>query len=329
MKNNNLHIDTAAIARFFAGEASSSERERVLLWKDESPENKMQFDDFQEVWSIMDKTSPQSNINIDAEWKILQSTLKQSDKAITRTFTLRPILRIAASILIIIGLSYSGWLFYNNKSVQSPIAETNSITLPDGSLVTLNAASKLTYTKVGWDKRRVVSLNGEAFFEVTKNPRIPFIIRANGAEVKVLGTSFNVKAYKNDSIVEVTVKEGVVSVYEHRREDKNLIITKGEKAIFNNIEKTIIKQTNEDKNVIAWKTRTMVFENDSLQDVVKTLQNVYHIGILIQSPEIKHCTITTIFDNKDIETVMKVLKSTLDVTIEVRDEKIFIRGKGC
>ncbi len=329
MKNDQLHIDPAVITRFLSGETTPDEQQRLLQWKEASPENRKQFDDFHEVWLIMDKTSLKQDIDIDSEWNYLQATLQESEKPKSKGIFFNPFMRIAASIIIIIGLSFAGWTFFNHKSIKSPLAETNHLTLPDGSNVTLNANSKLTYNKSGWLKTRVVSLKGEAFFEVMKNPAVPFIIRLDGADVKVLGTSFNVKAYAEADKIEVTVSEGTVSVYDHQQQDKKVVVTRGERAIFSKVDRVVEKQNNEDHNFIAWKTRTMVFENESLPEIIKTLRSVYHKDIVIQSSELNHCTITTIFDNKDLTTVLKVLKSTLDITIEEKDGRIIIKGKGC
>jgi ferric-dicitrate binding protein FerR (iron transport regulator) len=329
MNNDNLHIDPALIARFLSGDISSEEHRQVLLWKESSPENRKQFDDFQEVWLMMDKTAPDHDIDIDAEWNHLQNTLHTTGKSTTKTISFRTVLSIAASVLVIIGLSFAGWMIYNHKSIESPIADTNHLILPDGSHVTLNAGSKLTYIRSGWQKSRIVSLEGEAFFEVTKNPKLPFVIRLGSADVKVLGTSFNVKAYTESENIEVTVAEGTVSVFNHQQVNKKVIVTRGEKAIFTKSSGEVIKKSNEDQNFIAWKTKLMRFENDSLPGIIKTLRSVYHRDIILQGKELNHCTITTTFDNKDLETVLRVLKSTLDISIEEKDGRILINGKGC
>lgn len=329
MNNDQLHIDPAVITRFLSGETPPDEQQRLLQWREASPENCKQFDDFHEVWLMMDKTSLQQDINIDSEWNYLQTTLQESEKPKSIEIFFNSFIRIAASIIIIIGFSFAGWAFFNHISIESPLAETNHLILPDGSHVTLNANSKLTYNKSGWLKTRIVTLKGEAFFEVMKNPAVPFIIRLDGADVKVLGTSFNVKAYAEADNIEVTVSEGTVSVYDHQQQDKKVVVTRGEKAVFSKVDKEVEKQNNEDHNFIAWKTGIMVFENDSLSGIIKTLRSVYHKDIVIQSSELNHCTITTIFDNKDLNTVLKVLKSTLDITIEEKDGRIIIKGKGC
>jgi ferric-dicitrate binding protein FerR (iron transport regulator) len=151
----------------------------------------------------------------------------------------------------------------------------------------------------------------------------------NKAEVKVLGTSFNVKAYKGMDKIEITVAEGKVSVYEKNQPQKKVIAIAGEKAEYIKLQKAIKKTENKDRNFNSWKTRTIVFENDSLHAIVNTLSNVYHTSIVLQNQEIKDCTITTRFENKELETVFEVLESTLDIKIEEEGDTYYISGSGC
>jgi transmembrane sensor len=330
MNEDNNHIEIDLLTRYLAGEANQEEQISVRLWTEASDTNKKQYDELKEVWAAMDKTSAHQNIDIDAEWtNHIQTYNPELSKPKSKTITLLTIFKVAASILLLIGFSYAGWIFMSQKSIKTNITETNEIVLADGSKVTINAKSKLTYPKNFGEKSRIVALEGEAFFEVKKNPALPFIIKLDGVEVKVLGTSFNVKAYKNMDKIEVTVAEGKVTLYEKGNEEKKVVVIKGEKAIYYKPQKVVQKNMNDDRNFMAWKTRLMVFENDSLSVITKTLGSVYHKNFIIRNPNLNHCPVTTIFDNKDIQTVINVLKSTLDITVEEKDDTIIINGKGC
>lgn len=329
MENNNIHINIDLLVRFFADEVSPAEREQVLNWKEASTENKKQFEELWIVWQTMDKTSMQNEINIEAEWNHLQSTIDQKSNHKTRSISLSGVLRIAAAIFIAFGLFYYGLNLLSGNSVKTNSTETREIILSDGSRVTLNAGSKLSYKRNFGKELRIVSLQGEAFFEVQKNPDRPFIVQLGDAEIKVLGTSFNVKAYKNENKIEVTVAEGLVSLYDKNMEQKKVLAAKGEKAVFNKQQKIIKKQINEDRNYISWKTRIIVFDNENLTNIASALENVYHKDIILQNSALNNCTVTTKFENKDLDTVLKVLKSTLDIHIEEKEGKIIISGEGC
>jgi ferric-dicitrate binding protein FerR (iron transport regulator) len=329
MNEDNKHIEIDLLTRNLAGETNRKEQEYVKQWKDASDTNKQLYDELMAVWLAMDKTALHHNIDIDAEWNRHVTTFIPSIQRTHKSVSLTTVFKIAASILLIIGFSYFGWNYLSQKSIKTNMAETNAIVLPDGSRVTINAGSKLTYKKNFGKELRIVTLEGEAFFEVMKNPQVPFIIKLDGAEVKVLGTSFNIKAYKEMDKIEVTVAEGKVTLYEKGQELKKVMVITGEKAIYNKQLKVVQKQLNDDRNFIAWKTRSIIFENDSLSIIAKTLSNVYHKNIIVQNPKLNRCTVTTRFDNKDLQTVLNVLKSTLDIIIEEKDGTIYIKGKGC
>jgi transmembrane sensor len=329
MDKINQHIDFSLLVRFFAEEIFPEERKLVLDWKEALPENEKQFKELQDVWLAMDKTSAQKAINIDVEWEHLKQQLTKTSITKTRKFTPAFFVRIAAAIFLAIGLFYFGLEILSQKTVKTNNTETCEVILPDGSRVTLNAGSKLTYQRSFSKERRIVSLQGEAFFEVAKNPKRPFIIQLGEAEIKVLGTSFNVKAYKNADKIEVIVAEGLVSLYEKNREEKKVLAGKGERAVYNKEQKIVKKQLNEDFNYISWKTRDIIFNNESLTKIVETLSNVYHKEIVLKNSALNNCTVTTKFENKDLDTVLNVLRSTLDIQIEETDKQVIISGNGC
>jgi transmembrane sensor len=323
------HIDIDLLTRYFSGESTAEEKEIVVKWKEASPENNDLYTELEKVWLAMDQTSPEHNMDIDLEWENhIQEYNPFIQKPLKISF-INTTLRIAASILVILAFSYGGWRFISQKSVTTGLAETSQITLPDGTHITLNADSKLIYPKNYGKKNREVNLQGEAYFEVKKNPQMPFIIRLEGAEVKVLGTSFNVKAYKSYSNIEVTVTEGKVCVYKKGLEQERVVITKGEQVIYHKQSQILQKQDNANRNFISWKTHTMIFENDSLSNIVRTLNSVYHKDFIIQNTQLNNCTVTTRFENKDLTSVLKILQSTLDISFEEKEGKIVIKGKGC
>jgi ferric-dicitrate binding protein FerR (iron transport regulator) len=329
MEARHQNINMERLVRILSGEASSLELEQHREWLLTSEENRNTFSELQSVWQSMDKTSALNDIDIEAEWFKLKSEAGINSDTAFRKIILKPIFRIAASVLIVVGLSIAGWLDLSPNSISTGIAETREIILPDGSQVSLNASSGLQYNRnFGKDGRRV-KLTGEAYFRITKNPNSPFIISVNENEIKVLGTEFNVRSYKDNGMVEVTVEEGIVSFYRKKEEDHKLILKKGDKAGYNRALQSFSKEVNMDRNFISWKTRLIIFDSDSLLNVVKTLENVYHRQIEIENPAMKSCTITTSFNNKDFPTVLKILENTLGITSEEKHGRIILKGRGC
>jgi ferric-dicitrate binding protein FerR (iron transport regulator) len=317
------------LTRFLAGELGIEEQKLVKEWIDSSDKNRNEFDELQNAWNAVDKTSKKQEINTEKEWKYHQRFIQPADKKRT-SILLNTVIRIAAAIIIGIGVTLIAIKYNSQYSVKTKIAETTEIELPDGSKVTLNAGSKISYNKKNYGKEdRVLQLRGEGYFVVEKDFDRPFIIQLDKAEVKVLGTSFNVRAYKKLDAIEVTVSEGKVSLYDKTVKQKQVIATKGEKAEFDKQLEVVKKYPNTDRNYKSWKTRNIVFQNDSLSVIIGTLENVYHKNIILENSELNGCTITTSFENEDLSTVLKVLQSTLDLDIREEKNEIIISGEGC
>jgi transmembrane sensor len=329
MDKEKENIDIRLITLYLSGEANPEEIERLQLWKNASADNLAEYNDFVSVWGKLGNTSADKNIDIEKEWNIHQNVYLPHQQPKNVVFIFRPFMKVAASILFIIGSSIAAWFYFSDTTINTDVAELHEVVLSDSSIVTLNANSKLTYSSDFGTKNRLVYLKGEAFFKVRKNAKLPFQIKTGSAEIRVLGTSFNVKAYSGMNNIEVTVAEGRVGVFAKNITKEPVVITSGQKAFYNVLTDSIIFHENENKNFIAWKTKSMVFENDSLPYVIKTIGEVYHVDIAIETKALNQCTITTKFDNNDLPSVLKILKSTLNIAIEVRDNKIFIRGKAC
>ncbi|MGD2034685.1 MAG: FecR domain-containing protein [Bacteroidales bacterium] len=329
MKKKDEHIDFVLLTKFLAGEAGSEEQAKVRKWISASGENRREFELLQKSWNLTEKTDPVSEINIDREWEHHRAILYASGRT-GRKLYLKALVRIAAAIIIGVGLILAGIKYSRQYAVKTKYAETTKIELPDGSVVTLNAGSRLTYSKNNFGKEnRTVNLRGEAYFEVEKDIDRPFIIRLDKAEIRVLGTAFNVRAYRKMDAIEVTVSEGKVSLYDKDVKHKKVIAVTGEKAEFDKQLNIVKKYQNTDRNYISWKTRNMVFHNDSLGIVTGILENVYHKEIVLEGQGLGNCTFTTSFENEDLQTVLKVLESTLDLEIREDRNKIIISGEGC
>lgn len=328
MNANDKHIDFDLVTRYLANELSPQEASSVEAWVNASDDNREQFEELKKIWDTTAITRANRSINIDKEWDYLQRKLGHK-KTRTGQQGLKILFRIAALLVIAFGTVFITRNFISEKTIRTGLAETQEVMLPDGSKVTLNANSKLKYKRKFVQDKRLLSLQGEAFFEVQKNPDVPFVISVNEAEIKVLGTSFNVRAYRSMDNIEVTVKEGLVSLYEKQQEQKKVLASAGEKAEYHKDLKIVKKRLNQNKNYNAWKTRIMVFESDSLAGVAETIGRVYHTKVILDNPDLNNCTITTTFENKDLNTVLKVLESTLDISVEQNKDKIVLKGDGC
>ncbi|WP_372645909.1 FecR family protein [Ancylomarina sp.] len=246
--------------------------------------------------------------------------------SISRPSPLKAFFRLAASIIILFGIgllvqtTYTH--LYPNKTFVCEINEANkSITLDDGSVITLNSNSKLIYPRKFKTNERRVKLIGEAFFNIAKNPNKAFIINAKDAEVKVLGTSFNINAATNR--VEVLVKTGKVQFSSINKPDNKLILISGDFASLKEsiLEKTIIR----DDNYLSWKTRQMVFRDTKLNEVAKVLNRTYQVQIRFQEAELKDLALNSDFDHEPLDNILNYMCAPFNLVYEKNGNQILIK----
>lgn len=245
---------------------------------------------------------------------------------IYKTSSLKMFMRVAAMILVVFGLgllAHTTYItVYPNKSFVCELNEAGkTITLADGSTITLNSNSKLIYPrKFDKDERRV-ELIGEAFFDIVKNPNKAFIIKAKEAEIKVLGTSFNINAA--DDKVEVLVKTGKVQFSSIIAPEKKLILTPGDFAIFK--ESSLEKAISLDDNYMSWKTRQMIFRNTKLHEVARVLNRTYQIQIIFQEAEIENLALNSTFDHEPLDNILNYMCSPFNLVYEKKGNQILIK----
>lgn len=166
----------------------------------------------------------------------------------------------------------------DSNVVSIPIGGTYRVTLPDGTRVWLNAASKLKYPVIFAGDTRTVELDGEAYFEVVTNKKHPFIVIAGDTETKVTGTTFNITAYKEDDGVVTTLLDGEVYVYKNENELK---LMPGEQSISSK-NKPFSKRKADVEAVVGWKNGYFIFDDQDIETVLKNIARWYNVEIYIQ-----------------------------------------------
>ena len=266
---------------------------------------------------------------VEEAWEKVESQIHQSTSAkqtIIRKLKHHPIYRLAAAIIIVALLLVSGYEVITNYRASSQMLEIsastqvlNKFTLPDGSLVSLNSDTKIRYPRKFGRKTREVNIIGEAFFEVKPNKDQPFIIHAGKAQIKVVGTSFNVSAYPDKKLVEVIVETGKVQVLNKMADSiksEALILTSGDKGTLIYSNNTLNKTTNSDPNFIAWKTHNLNFKATSLKEVIEELQNVYKVKISLDDAKLNELLLTAQFNNYSLDFILKVIETTFKIEVQ-------------
>jgi transmembrane sensor len=273
-------------------------------------------------------------------WYKVQSRIhRQSAPQISkvRKLILNPFFRIAAAVLFAATLLVSGYEMYFNNPESKTMMEISatdqilkSFTLPDGTVVSLNSDTKINYPKQFAANTREVTIEGEAFFQVKPNKSKPFIIHAGNAQIKVLGTSFNVNAYPAAKTLEVIVETGRVQVLNKTalsKENNELILTPGEKGTMDYLGNFLIKSTNQNPNFLAWKTRKLVFKATLLSEVVENLQKVYKVNIRLADPKLNGLLLTAQFNDYPLDFILKVIETTFKIEVQQDNGQYILKAR--
>ncbi len=207
--------------------------------------------------------------------------------------------RVAAVALITLGISaLSIYIYQRNTSdwlqdkalchMEVPLGSQTKLTLPDGTVVRLNSGSTLQYAaSFQTGKTREVYLQGEGYFEVEKNPQKPFIVHANELDVKVLGTTFNVRGYEEDTQIKVSLLEGEVNVYALDNPNKIIALKPGEQATYNKQSKGISLSHADVWQTTQWTTGRLSFVNARIPEILKEVERRYDVKFHIQSKQME------------------------------------------
>lgn len=335
MNTNHSDNNEDLLGKYLAQETEAHENALIEKWLQENEENQKELKDYAFIWDKTGgfKEDKTKLVDVDAAWLKVKSRidspkepkvihLKPAPKQ-SRFFTIG----IAASVTILLSVGILFYIFKNSspeifslKTTQNTLEQV----LPDGSIVFLNANTTFTYPEDFNGDMREVSLSGEAFFNIKRDETKPFIIHANGSDVRVLGTSFNVRAYNKN--VEVSVETGKV---QFKNKKKSTLLIAGEHATFEAESDTIKKQTALDKNAFAYKTKVFIFENSSLEHIAKVLAEGYQVNISLNNNRIKSCRLTTKFDNETLPNALNIIAETLNLTVSSKGEKYVLDGEGC
>ncbi|MDN5212652.1 FecR domain-containing protein [Fulvivirgaceae bacterium BMA12] len=209
-----------------------------------------------------------------------------------------------------------------------------TITLMDGSTVLLNSGSRLIYPKL-FGNTREVTLEGEAFFMVSRNEQKPFIIKSGELTTTVLGTSFNIKAFQNENI-EVTVATGKVKVSHDNEEaarqvgqSAELVLTPNQQAIYNIADSRLNKEQINAERHLAWREGVLKFDNLRFEEAVKMLERWYGVSITLENRQIGDCIIIGEFQNQSLHKVLRAVELALGIDYEFGSDGVVINGEGC
>ncbi|MDH6304805.1 ferric-dicitrate binding protein FerR (iron transport regulator) [Parabacteroides sp. PF5-5] len=314
-----MTISEDILIKYIDNTLSVEEKASVEAWLATSPENRKILEQMYFTMQLTERLKVMKAVDVDKAFA--QFKKKKDDERQKGKFSLGALrlgLQRIAAILIIPLLVLTGYLLLRTDGERMQMVEmttspgvVSTFNLPDGSKVWLNGGSSLKYASNFGKENRFVELSGESYFKVAKDANKPFIVSVNPSyKVKVLGTSFNVSAYEEDDIIETTLIEGSVNIEIQSENGKNTIcqLKPSERAEFQKSDKRLdVKKVNTDAG-IGWVNGEIVFRQEPMTKVLKTLGRHYNVQFEVKDPEVMDAVITARFKDEELTQVMEYLK---------------------
>ena len=272
-------------------ESATPEQEKALdQWLQLSKENRDEFDRIKTLWSKSGSIKHLGLVNKNRDWHSVKTKVGFKQGLGFRKWA------IAASIVLIVSVAATLQYFNARPTVYQAGDKIMTVTLADGSDIVLNKASSLSVSSKFGETTRSVSLTGEAFFEITKDPAHPFHIEAQNTHTQVLGTAFNIDT--DDGETTIQVDHGLVKF---STETGNIKLSKGmgARAGLNNL----ITELPSNPNAFAWRTGILTFSNSPLTNAVAVIADHFDLEITLSTTD--NLSITSTFDNQEVQEVLE------------------------
>ena len=300
-------MEKETLYKFFDGKASREEKESVRIWLESSPENEQELFKEREFFDAM---------ILSGSTKV--AGMEKKSRPFYRTVLLEAI-KIAAVFAITVA---SGTYFY--KSEICKIGEAmNTITLPDGTNVWLNARSEMRYPAVFTGNKREITLDGEAYFEVTHNEDKPFVVQTNKCNVEVLGTKFNVEAYSDSEDFCTSLIEGSVRVSDKGNPSETVLLSPNHMVSLENGQLSTSPIL--DFDVFRWKEGLICFRNMNFEQLMLRFEKCYGVRIVVENKHLVNYICSGKFRISDgIDNALRILQKDAKYSFERNNDESVI-----
>lgn len=302
-------------------------------WVAASAENAQLFERIREVWFSM--SAANRNLVFDSQ-KGYEKFMKRVRRAQRNSLRRRviPFVRYAAAAVVAVVLLVASYVGGRNHIADSfaeivteaPLGSTTEVVLPDGSVVVLNAGSRLVYSQGFGVINRDINLVGEGYFEVAHNREIPFVVESEHMRIKVLGTKFNVCDYYGDSEATVALVDGSVDVT-NLYDNIHVELSPDTRAVINNQSQAMSVHKTSAKDNAQWCDGILFFDEESLADIARELERCYGVIITIENPKLREYEFYGKLASRQltITEVLEILSSAGEVEYSMEGNHITLR----
>lgn len=330
MENEELSAFEIAglIVQQLHGKISKSDRLKLDRWRTRDARNQLLYKE------LSDNTNREVGLHqlanfdtgkaFDRLTRRIELPIEMTDNHRVRRLLLR--WSVAASVLIMLAILFLFRGFESPKllTARAPMGKMIQLTLPDNSKVWLNAGTTLQYPDRFTGQRRLINLTeGEAFFDVVHDPDKPFVIQTANGNISVLGTSFDVNAYKNDSEEKVTVQTGKVGLQIPGSSVSEFVLP-GERLTIKKAGNAILKSKIRIEDIAAWREQRLIFDDQPLSDVIHSLERKYNVIFRIENRQVLTQRLTMHLNNQPLTDVLTAISFSSHLKFKEINEKLIV-----
>lgn len=322
------------LTRYLNGDASPEEGKTLLTWLTDpgTQEEKKLYD--RQKWE--DAAGKKLSVDVQRHmfYQVKKMINRQRKGKTEKIYAFNRWRSYAAAVFLCVAVGIGMRLFYR-YAPSPPVSNTfvmladkgqrAGMILPDGTRVWLNSHTRLTYEATYGMEERIVALSGEAYFEVAKDKKRRFVVKAGKMEVEALGTAFNVKAYDEDEETTTTLFEGSVRAIAGK---EAAILSPDQSAIFNKVSRRLsVNRLGNASYATLWRTNELAFSGESLEEIAVLLNRMYNVQIRFLSEKIKKHRFSGVIRNNSLENVFELISLTAPITYQFAGDTIYLNKR--
>ncbi|MBA9077537.1 FecR family protein [Rufibacter quisquiliarum] len=330
--------------KFYQGECTPEEVKEVLAWFKSQEPSQEQEQHLAQEWekAEQNKVEVDSLLDVDKTWRSVEASILSETESVGDEARVLPLrgtpwvkwMKVAASVLLPLGLLGLVALWYFNTTpagklmtMQTAPGERKTVQLEDGSTIILQSGSQVTYRQPFAADRRDITLEGEAFFQVAKDKRRPFVVKSGAIYTQALGTSFNIKYLPNDTATSVALATGLVKISQDQNHSRVQLahLVPGEQLQFNRDNQQHRVSTFERREVLSWKDGVLYFKKASLGEVVQKIEQWYGVEVAVTGlkPEkMKEWSYTGEYTDQSLPQVLEGIGFVKQFSFKIQDNHV-------
>ncbi len=313
------------IEQLVSGEIDPKKKDEVITDIENGKDQKEIFSKLKIAWALLSSTKNMPQYKIEKSYADIQQTLFGVKK--TKVAWVHPFLKYAAILFVVLGMA--SVLFYfrdQSKSISkytTVLAENgqmSKVVLPDNSVVLLNSGSRLTYNNNFAVNNRDLKLNGQAYFDVTKDKESPLTVSCGDVIVKVLGTKFEVRGYDSEERLNVILESGSVQLLHSKKGSFDYVLEPGERADYDVITQglTIRKMLSEEDS--GWRNGMLIFNDAPMKEVIHCLQRKFDVKIFVENTEVYKSIFNAKFKSESLNEILDYIEYTCPIRYEILEK---------